>query len=313
MCVSSGEVTWKRTIHSICLLATWSVFVASCGTLTNAQDANGTPPSLLATSTPTDSGVTLSQTANPNPPTPVLPANLQDGGLFQTDTAGCALPCWQGVTVGQSNLDDVAEVFYDTFGFDKSVDITSLPLPDYHSQPSPGEIAVVHAWGYQAEGPHIEFDFRFERGSEVLTQLSVTFWDVTGPSLQEVIGSLGVPNRVFINLQKAQVTSTAILLIVYDEGMVFFFRDDGTVETPSGPLVICLNESMHLDEVNLVDPLPHDPSNFSPVQERVIVQRIEDWGLKPIEEEVSMSIEQFTEQITTEGDACVSENPLLPE
>ncbi len=239
-------------------------------------------------------------------PTPELPSFLEEDFPL-AGSSNCNLPCWHSLIAGESNLQDVQRVFQSVLGFDKTVDILELPRPDVYFSPLPfqDELLVVQAWGLDGTGPYREISFRFDKQTTILQQISFYFMGDTNLSPSRVIRDLGTPSYVLVSARQTETASqrSASVVLVYEEGIVIVYPGVVPAErTDSGKWVaeFCMANFSIPSSLTIARPLlALTDLNIE------TIERDDDRDLNPIQEEFSISVDEFAQRVLQEDSPCL--------
>ncbi len=234
-------------------------------TATLTPSATATPS---ATSTPT---VTLTPSNTPPPTdTPTITAtpefhNPNPGGdIFFTpyDDEDCQLPCWQGLRIGESTIDDVQVMFDRVFGLTVSEESyknsPDNPVGEYEVE---GTKIAKHFWelpGYA----FFRIDVLLDRETNILQGLHFTqFWGdgtlLYPYSPKQIIEIEGIPETFYI---RHSVEDQSVIALAYEDGYVFHYFLGATVfeETYEDKIVhkssFCLNGPVLVADYFIVSP-----------------------------------------------------------
>lgn len=297
-------------------------------TPTQRAEASNTPASTSDlpampgdTSTPL-STPTLTNTAGPSPTTAPTPAfgsaRVGDDFLFSNQPEGCEFPCWQGLVIGQSTIDDVQSMFHIAFGFEDDVTFLEDPrskfvysrtewefAPDKQGDDGFSFLAVLNSRNHILEGIEIRAESpRFE----------------VNVAPQYILRKLGEPSHMLVSIERGTVRDWGIAMLV------MFYYDRGiTVEYLGVPLSIrvvdsgmpdvakmCLGASppdRKYDDiiVYFTGPIASDLTNLSPIQESWFGSPIRTHtpSYKTFEEVFNLSLEEVTTLAQQQENLCL--------
>lgn len=310
------------------------VFVACSGTsnfpqhpTVSATSANQSNPNNTMTIDATQAGsalpttsVTDVKTSSPPIPTmiprPLYPEILHDNFIFSSSTSDCTLPCWEGLTVGESNVNDVQDVFSTVLGFDERINVLNLPLPNTRLVPPlvQDELAVVQIWSPSKDpGPYRELSFRFDESTKTLQLITFVLSADFDLSPQRVIEELGSPVFVRAGFVEGQAdVGSAYFQMVYTDGMVFYYSGSipisyiGTDDRLDLEAEICMNDQLDFQIVSIVEPM-QDILNLTSFQERALNDAVTiDAVLQPVEKVFEVTTERLVQRTMQESGACFS-------
>jgi hypothetical protein len=143
---SPGEDKLKsRTLFSLSVLMVVIIFVACQPSVEATQTTSQSQPTVISLVSPTTTSTAILTetplptaviTKTPYPSTPVSQQNpdithgLLANGLLFSEDATCRLPCWYGLRVGQSNVEEIQNTFRQIFGLSESYIFTMGRDPD---------------------------------------------------------------------------------------------------------------------------------------------------------------------------------------
>ena len=249
-------------------------------------------------------------------PRPLYPEILRDDFIFSSSASDCTLPCWEGLTVGESNVNDVQGVFSTVLGFDERINILNLPLPDTRLVPPlvQDELAVVQIWSPSKDpGPYRELSFRFVKSTKTLQLITFVLSADFDLSPQRVIKELGPPIFVRAGFVEGQAdVGSAYFQMVYIDGMVFYYSGSipisyiGTDDRLDLEAEICMNDQLDFQIVSIVEPM-QDILNLTSFQERALNDAVTiDAVLHPVEEVFEVTTERLVQRTMQESGACFS-------
>lgn len=169
--------------------------------------------------------------------TPALPADYIGTLLFQgIQYPNCELPCWRGLVIGESTLQDVQAMLERDF---------QLSLP-----PQPSTIEHLHlieyAWTTRTDG---SFGIGFWIETKTQTLNTINFWWSRGHegdmTPRRVIQELGAPDQWWFEFEDALQMDWYDSAMVYSSGLIFMHSPTiYTVSTDQGELAqFCLDDN----------------------------------------------------------------------
>lgn len=263
----------------------------------------------VATATATPEPVpTLSPTATATyAPPPQLPEAILSNLLFN-GTPDCQLPCWQGLTPGESSSDDIQAVFSEVFGFGEERDVFSGPIPSSIRQ-LPGLDTAVQTWHL---APYfLEVILYVDEDTSTLTAILID-WSTVGTVLVEVtpqqfLRQLGTPSSMTVLIDEYSGTFQARM--EYGQGVIYsvsngaLFSDiDRTSWPPTGDGGMCLNEASR-GIVLLID-----PSAGAEVREVLFRETnlfVDERAALHVEDAFGITLEELTELAIEEENPCL--------
>jgi hypothetical protein len=244
-------------------------------------------------------------------PTPILPDWILRDFLFENQPVDCELPCWQGLTPGQSSVSETQSVLNKVFGFGGE----RSSMSNGHGWLLGEDPAEAFNISIQVEDTinilqGIEFRWFFQSLSKIDTNMSP----------QRVIAELGSPSHILMSVTSLEVSDQARLrlLMIYQRGIVFNYdvivRITFHENKPSNPIMeFCLgssrwargNSPVTEGEVDLMPPLSDDLDDLSPVQTLFIQNKIDVYGVMPVQDILDLSVDEFADTALQGGDACI--------
>ena len=140
-------------------------------------------------------------------------------------------------------------------------------------------------------------------------------------SPKRVITELGPPDHLLIGIEQVVDAGMARLVLVYDQGMTFYFRSKTpftyihsdnnvqkyTIEYCFGNrLINDPDYAIEASDVILMRPLSNGLNDLLPEQAAYITSWTEDFGLVSVEEYFRMSIDQVVSLIMQDDEACLT-------
>ncbi len=237
-----------------CHVDSWRSFSRTATSFAEiAGDALPTP-----TSTPT---ITMTpEFHNPNPG--------EDIFFTPYDDDDCQLPCWQGLRIGESTIDDVQVMFDRVFGLTVTEEsfITYLE-DDLPRDEVAGTRMFKHFWelpgySYFQINVVVDLDANILQGI-LLFQFRGDGTVFSPHSPEQIIDMEGLPDYI---LMSSAVEDHVDLILAYREGFVFQYLMDATIseETIEGKnksqSTFCLNGPIRVSTYYVVPPF-EDPKN----------------------------------------------------
>ena len=225
------------------------LFLTGCATLPNATmtqvSSVTTVPTAHSTSTTTP---ILTETSSPEPtiePTWTLPATVpvddsfsEINELFRTN-GGCRLPCWWGITPGQTKWEDARNILF--------------PFADNvaDGQDKNGEFLAGLMTHYITSngGTGFEQDYIIKNGIVQAIKIKLHH-PIPGPKLKEMLSNYGIPDEVYLGGTYDQPSEgppwqSFWLFLYYAKRRIFVEYSQGfePPQPPNGFLSICFPES----------------------------------------------------------------------
>src|SRR5574341_1374064 len=214
-CMPSEDLTTPE-------FATEPNFVTNTGTTTVIPSSTITPTQVLSTATATPSSAT-------SLPTPALPDWMAHDFLFANQLPGCELPCWQGLTPGQSTVHQVQTAFDLVLGrMGAGSFVRDSSRASEIMTPYLGLYDSYYGW-YLSVEPQEGFgiDVWTEQGTDILQGLyfrwafqSLSDLD-TNMSPERIIKTLGPPRYILASITSLEVSDQGYLrlLMIYERGI----------------------------------------------------------------------------------------------
>lgn len=303
-------------------------------TLSMASCANTSPPTpILEASIPTIESPTSTAaptstevytptveaaTSTPRPTPTELPAIPEldlaklDEVIFESGPPGCALPCWNGLEIGVSNLDDLAEATQRAFGFNALL----YPPPD-RGRRVPDFKRYGHRWEfYHNEQYYGDFVFVawYNEKTELLEGLSFSltlYWAERRPDFhsQRFLQEVGLPKEWLVNYEPGGQGVDGYHIrfsssLYYDNGIhaYQYYEIPADITSPNSPVDFCLSQYTSFS-LSISEPVTRgtSPEDLSPLQ-----QRIPDHSdYKSLEEALNVSLDEIMRQ-AERGDVCLT-------
>lgn len=293
-------------------------YEALLGTDTPSPTILGSPP---PTVTPTNM---LGSSPTPLSTPSFESSGLADNLLFGSRSPDCDLPCWQGLTPGESTSSDIEIFFNTTLGFNGAYDLMSNTEP---SDNVPGLMIAVRPWIFRQDGANawlLSISTWINDDTQLLEGVTFSITDTRfRPYLvpQQVLRELGMPSHMMAGFQSTESATISVLdlLIVYEQGVTFYYPDILIRRVPTtqaniysgefclDQLVNELNSSIDLfnADVYLTKPFSTGLDQLSPFQEYSVGSLIEFFNLQPFEEVFGVSLEEVTQMAIDQDNACV--------
>lgn len=287
--------------------------------------------SIQAQSAQVESGAVPTLLPSPSA-TPALPDVITDDFFFDGFDADCQPPCWHGLRIGQSTVQDVGIVLGQPFVIDLDQDLSQIP----GTLAFPGHVSKVQQWffgdsgGYNTE-EQLSIRIIINDGSLKLTALIFDWtYSILDANLrpQRLIRELGVPDQMLVDLRETGSLAWQVLdiLVVYRQGIIYFREtivpvevstsySQGVQQIDEAILEVCLGGKLWEDwegygivpgHLILLEPLRNGLNNLTAAQEWSIDNlpgSLESF--LPIQEVFNLSLEQITELAQQPGDACI--------
>jgi len=149
------------------------------------------------------------------------PVNVPDDFFFASANSNCQLPCWNGITIGQSTRSDVSSALEDLYETPRKVSALDN-LPD-------GLDGFFSAWVF-GQSPYESFATIsvFDEQAGTLQALSLSWLGerfATHLSLQQILKRMGIPSRVLIAYRiggQGNNHADMQMYLLYDNGVTFF-------------------------------------------------------------------------------------------
>lgn len=233
----------------------------------------------------------------PSSPTPVFPASAvaQSLLLAQGTFAGCELPCWHNLRIGESTQAEAKRVLHEVFDTGG----------DYEFYVFPGVLGVEDAYGVfqdwnledpktNAAGGYSLYAFISEESGKLIgmTEHMQTLGIYDVPSLSEVLARLGSPSWI-------EVTHGGTILgigMYYREGIYVGMSFSAAQVEGFEKVTFCFNDEPIGETIVLSDPYTSlDEKDLSPMQR--------PFGPSPdgspIEEGFGMTIDEFMQLVAS--------------
>lgn len=317
--------------------------LAGCGNVDAPASTATVPPQpsqLAATTMPTasprptltetpSSTPTVTPTAGPSPtpaPTPAFgSARVGNDFLFGNQPEGCELPCWQGLVVGKSNIEDVQSMFDTAFGLNDSYDFVETTNQAY----PPGIVVAEHSWqfvpGRELFAISVWFD-ETDQLTEAIDFMAVSpeFERYTSP--QRILRELGMPSYGLMSIGRTEIDTrgTGRLMFFYFEqgfsvlytGIPVWINTMNTNDFADDTAQICMNTlssgmGHYTVHVYLTQPFPDGLIKLSPIQDFLIGTLIKTVNppLMPFEEGFGLDLAKTANLVQQQDNACLSTAP----
>jgi hypothetical protein len=230
----------------------------------------------------------------------------------------CQLPCWYGLRPGESPIKQVDTVFDEVFQFGGKihlVDVLSEGLP-LSSADTPGTSYVSLLWQMdetQEETGAFIIDAVFD---EALILQGIEIWQnsegaYATESAQQIIQALGRPEHIRLDGSKVGYERAGYLYIqlVYTRGVelfIIYVQDPLTID-PLSYAPLCFTAPPEMSYTYLVPAFSAiDPEAMTIVQREWIGHSFsEDSGLRPVDEVLEMTEDQFLDLILQQ-EPCIT-------
>jgi len=212
----------------LCLLSISLALITltACQTSSRGTTSPTVEPSVAVTMTPSSTPTTVPSatviptstiTVTPYPPTPELQtppdwcAAPIARDLLSSGDAECQLPCWYGLRVGESNVEEIQSAIRFAVG---ASDTYVLNMGQSASGP---DLDIV-TFDWVSGVDNFSIGTRFNRHSDILTEihLGTSFPSCAQPTMpQRVLRELGEPSAVWVIFQITERTDLASLDITF--------------------------------------------------------------------------------------------------
>ena len=309
---------------------------ASAPTLTSPPPPTVTPrPTFTQRATPTS---TVTPTTNPSPtpeptpiPTPGVPPTRvpleatrlnQDIFFGESAVANCELPCWNGLTVGQSGEDDIEAFFKNVIGLDeppRAVEISPsdiLDLPDTYSRRTYEWMPLYDS--EDEEGGDFGLTLYYYRSPATLAGIRIN--SMYGPfdrgmTPQRVLRELGTPSDIHMSVSDPErsIDGFTSLYILYSEGYIFRYLTYITFNLVDGGVQFCLDDYHWNNDYDLYTVSAYIVEPFTEIPP--FIQAFYHGGFT-FEESNTMSaifgvsLEEVTDMVTENDWACFVYSPV---
>lgn len=279
--------------------------------------------------TPTPSPIptvepTLIPTLDPGLPTPdFMQSAIADGYILATSGLDCQLPCWQGLQVGTSTRQDVLDVFNALFGFGSYVDFFDVNVAqrDGYSKALlyiPGMDGGGYMWMSQETifALFAVVDKKTNVLKGLLFQHSTGLYYEGWPhryairTPQQLIKQLGTPSAIYTRTQSDPLMG---VMLFFEEGIVSHSLLDIKIGQRSiegqtkNYAEFCLDDQAWSATDIILEPFESNPDVPIPsnnVSENWVIQYMELTGLYPVEDTLSLTIEEFV-AISQSNHPCI--------
>lgn len=246
-------------------------------------------PSITPTRTPT-----LKPSLTPLPTLPTETARAYVLGLLE-DNGGCQLPCWWGLTPGETDW-DAAEQFLASF---------SSLMATYRDSPMAQDFFAFSYIYYLPEPQFPSYaEIRITIRSEKITQLNISGIDgANAYQIRSMLKRYGQPDSVWIfattSMMPPDWKSGFSLVLYYDEGVFASYSGESLL---GGNIIQgCVNE---LGVIHLLE-------DRKGLDASIVVKELDNFSTildrkKPLQEVTDLSIERFYELFSKNtGRVCV--------
>ncbi len=295
--------------------ATNDVEPTATSPVTEVQNTLTITPSLtmIPTITPTKtsrptatSTRTLTPTTGPTPALPYSDTNSFDLGelLFADGQPDCRFPCWRGLRIGQSTVNDGKGVFRETFAIE----------PLAIAFPSNNVTTLDYQWfDPYSTMPLFDFHMLFEQSSNDLTMIvfRATPTSLAGTKIimspQKMIQEVGTPQHILITVEQLiGYRGIVRLLLLYEEGIGYLVEK----ETPMDGIIteLCLHSAQEsISETIFIIPPITSIDELRPYWNLVTFGNTKDAlsDMRPLEEVMGYSNEEITEMANTQAPLCL--------
>jgi hypothetical protein len=235
---------------------------------------------------------------------PVLDAALVNDILFRREVAGCVLPCWEGLRIGEAGIDDVQHVMDGTFGLRGSVDVAAatpnvgaLWIPDIR-----GTTTAGHSWTVNNGVSVLRLLFVNQGGSLMGIELAtLSVGPYQGYTPQAIIQHMGKPDHVMLHVGPAPnprggSDTVFFLVMLYREGFAYSYCRTLPRSEASSPR-FCLDAPPTGAAYHIVRPFDDLTGvRADALQSAWVFDDIERRRLRPTEEALGISVSAFAER-----------------
>jgi len=290
--------------------------------IASQESATATSPSVLtqtATSSP-DVSPTLVATHTPSgtmlPTPPFGQGKLNPDFLFDGQSADCFLPCWNGLKIGRSSVEEAQAIFVNTLGFESPPPLQDSNIDEY-------SIVKNRWWLYPNIPDRAEEDFFirlwFDKPTNMLKGIELfgtsnQFEPNLSPA--QVLRKLGTPSDILIDpiyWSEAPGQGGSALIIVYSRGIAFYYslvvRTNSSEESK---VTICLDNLAGLAstyypfQVNvfLTDPIPTNVSDYDRVQTHLFGTQVR--AFQPVQTMADVTVDEVTLMAQQQYNPCIN-------
>ena len=250
----------------------------------NTASPQNTTVSPTSTSQPTIT-VTPTPTCTPAPTQvqTLLPVELEKAviNLFENN-GGCKLPCWWGMTPGETSLDDSQKFFSQ---FDGNIYITDSKESYQHQYlniPVSASLSPIK---------RIRMDIDGTNG--IIEKMEIQEYDWPSYHLSQFLDQYGKPDGVWINSMKSYFGGLPpfnLTLYYPQKGIIaFFYSFEGESEYKGDIIKACIPHSPRLILWS-----PQKELSYQDIYKRLYGQDYEEYHISlPLDEATGMNIEQF--------------------
>lgn len=288
----------------------------------------------IATVTPIP---TITPTTTPVVPTPSFPSSTGNDiqlARFFFDTAGfpdCRFPCWKGLRIGQSKMDQVQHVMDNVFGFQGMLNfrtdspLTGQDLMAVNMDPPYGHYAVGTFWASPSTG-HIDFVAELDQDSDLLKELAFNWMTKDTSHFRvdmtpnDMLRNFGVPLRMMAraNLSESAEVGGAEIVMIYENGLVYkqFASVPVVHDTLNGiarnRVKLCLGKSELeaksggiFGELYVMEPFQSNLDHLTTLQAMGIYQDITNSNMQSLEYALGITPQQAVILAQNHDDRCL--------
>jgi hypothetical protein len=256
------------------------------------------------------------------PPTPTLSPALLEALFFGGKSEDCQLPCWEGLSIGESTPEDVQSVFDRIFGVNGYLYDTSdwaNNLPEYTE--------MAEFWRFEPEDTSSSYVGKFyvlawvDSESQLLEGLQFNFSVIFTPgseepqpdaNFQRILRELKTPSTWLVELRPGgQGEGFHIQFysyIKYASGINFYHFGElpATVSSTADGIEqytaeLCLSDHF-ARSINISRPITESGANPTPLQE--FLNQPVDMEVIPIEDALGINLKAIYQRATEEDNPC---------
>jgi hypothetical protein len=282
---------------------------------------NTLTPEPSASHAPTLTRTVIWETATPLPTPNLLAAPLAQDLLFAGDE-GCTLPCWYGLRVGESSVEEIEQALRYAFGFSDDYvfrqDVIYSNGDEYHY--------LTVTWLADPTAPEVKRVYvsaQFDPASDTLQRIWI---DADYPALmhqvspQRLLRELGAPAEVWIYLAQTEIVQIGVLdgwFINPDAGVSIRFKSRIQIRTTGSGNTFrsigqwCLNGAQWQDELLFwmyINPIPESEKRDDFL--KAWRNGLGNEYYVPLEDVFGITPQQLYEQASQVNNACIDSLPF---
>jgi hypothetical protein len=270
-------------------------------------------PSATVVAVTKESTATIEIT-NTSLPTPTISfPEEQDGHiplnqiLFNGFNDECAVPCWYGLKIGESDQEDVQSLFDNVFGFNGTIDFwaphdgVAVNFRMFLN-PIEGMLGTGYQWADRDTEDNIGIGAFVDEQTKTLQGIVIIwggrtsgFADVTPSDLFE---RLGTPSSILVDATPREA------LFIFDVGIAFHFFVFPDKELCFGEDKF--DEVFEIGTLVITSSLENRLNNLSALETHYFGRFITNDNLRPVEEVTNMTPEMITQSVLNGEDNCLN-------